>query len=140
MITRAIEKAFRHRKERGWTKTYWAFDIHGTILKPNHRRDVISTEFYPLAKEVMQELSKRTDIIRILYTCSYPHEIEQYIELFRANGIHFHYVNTNPEVADGGYGYYHDKFYFNVLFEDKAGFSGEDDWILVKKVLEKYLI
>jgi hypothetical protein len=138
MIIRAIENAFRHAKDRGWTKTYWAFDIHGTLLKPNHRRDEIATEFYPLAIEVMQMLSKRTDIVRILYTCSYPLEIDQYLELFRANGIHFHYVNTNPEVADGGYGYYKEKFYFNVLFEDKAGFSGETDWIVVKDVLKKY--
>lgn len=139
MITRAIENAFRHKADRKWAKTYWAFDIHGTILKPNHRRDVIATEFYPHAIEVMQMLSKRTDIVKILYTCSYPHEIEQYLELFRAHGIHFHYVNTNPEVADGGYGYYKEKFYFNVLFEDKCGFNGEEDWIGVKSVLEKYM-
>jgi hypothetical protein len=138
MITRAIENAFRHRKDRGWSKTYWAFDIHGTILVPNHRRDEISTEFYPHAIEVMQMLSERTDIVRILYTCSYPHEIEQYLELFSAHDIHFHYVNRNPEVADGGYGYYKEKFYFNVLFEDKAGFSGAEDWVSIKEVLEKY--
>ncbi len=138
MITRAIENAFRHKKDRGWAKTYWAFDVHGTILKPNNRRDVISTEFYPLAIEVMQGLSKRTDIVRILYTCSYPHEITQYLKLFSDHGIEFHYVNRNPEVADGGYGYYKEKFYFNVLFEDKAGFSGEEDWALVKEVLKKY--
>jgi hypothetical protein len=139
MITRAIENAFRHAREKGWSKTYWAFDVHGTLLKPNNRRDVISTEFYPHAIEVMQMLTRRSDIIKILYTCSYPSEIDQYLELFRANGIHFHYVNTNPEIADGGYGYYKEKFYFNVLFEDKAGFSGEDDWPDVKRVLEKYL-
>jgi hypothetical protein len=138
MIIRAIENAFKHRRDRGWATTYWAFDVHGTILKPNHRRDEIATEFYPHAIEVMQMLSKRTDIVRILYTCSYPHEIQQYIELFRSRGIHFHYINTNPEVADGGYGYYRDKFYFNVLFEDKAGFSGEDDWLSIKEVLMKY--
>jgi hypothetical protein len=139
MIIRAIENAFRHTKDRGWVKTYWAFDIHGTILRPNHRRDVIATEFYPGAIEVMKMLSKRTDIVRILYTCSYPHEIQQYLDLFRAQGISFNYVNANPEVADGGYGYYKEKFYFNVLFEDKAGFDAEADWAEVKKVLEKYL-
>src|SRR5688572_30992358 len=138
MITRAIENAFRHQEQRGWAKTYWAFDVHGTILKPNNRRDVISTEFYPHAIEVMQSLSKRTDIVRILYTCSYPHEITQYLKLFSDHDIHFHYVNRNPEVADGGYGYYKEKFYFNVLFEDKAGFSGEEDWKLIKEVMTKF--
>ena len=68
MITRAIENCLRSAREKGWEKTYWAFDIHGTILKPNFKRDSISTEFYPGAIEVMQLLCKRKDIVRILYT------------------------------------------------------------------------
>lgn len=139
MITRAIDNAFQHAKVKGWSKTYWAFDIHGTILKPNHRRDVISTEFYPNAIEAMQLLSKRDDIVRILYTCSYPAEIDQYLSFFERHGIHFHYVNRNPEVADGGYGYYKEKFYFNVMFEDKSGFDGETDWTNVIETLKKYI-
>ncbi|HEY9047843.1 MAG TPA: hypothetical protein VIN08_18175 [Ohtaekwangia sp.] len=136
MITRAIENCFRHAREKRWGKTYWAFDIHGTMLRPNYQCNAISTEFYPYAKEVMQLLSKRTDIVRILYTCSYPHEIEQYIAYFRQHDIYFHYINTNPEVADGAYGYYEDKFYFNVLMDDKAGFDGETDWKLIYTLLE----
>ncbi|GHN00595.1 hypothetical protein WSM22_20840 [Cytophagales bacterium WSM2-2] len=139
MITRAIENCLRAVKEKRWTKTYWAFDIHGTILRSNFRRDDIATEFYPGAIEVMQLLSQRKDIVRILYTCSYPNEIEQYLELFRKHDIHFDYVNDNPEVADGGYGYYRDKFYINVLMDDKAGFDGETDWLEIKKLLDKGL-
>jgi hypothetical protein len=137
MITRAIENCLRNAKEKGWEKTYWAFDIHGTILKPNYKRDEISREFYPHAIEVLQLLSKRTDIVKILYTCSYPHEIEQYIEYFAKHGIHFDHINKNPEVADGGYGYYNDKFYFNVLMDDKAGFDGETDWAEIKALLKE---
>jgi hypothetical protein len=136
MITRAIENCLRNARERKWTKTYWAFDIHGTLLKPNYKRDEISTEFYPFAKEVMQALEKRKDIVKILYTCSYPHEILQYVEHFAAHGIHFDYINCNPEVADGGYGYYQDKFYFNVLMDDKAGFDGELDWKSILEILK----
>ncbi|MBS1505677.1 MAG: hypothetical protein JSS79_03425 [Bacteroidetes bacterium] len=135
MITRAIENCLRHATERGWSKTYWAFDIHGTLLKSNFRRDEISTEFYPGAIEVMQILSKRKDIVKILYTCSYPNEIVQYIELFKKHNIHFDYVNENPEVADGGYGYYQNKFYVNVLMDDKAGFDGETDWLEIKRII-----
>jgi hypothetical protein len=135
MITRAIENSFRHAREKRWNKIYWAFDIHGTLVRPNHTANVIATEFYPYAVEVMQMISKRTDIVRILYTCSYPHEIVQYIDYFKNLDIHFNYVNENPDVANGGYGYYKDKFYFNVLFEDKAGFNGETDWLEVKKLL-----
>lgn len=137
MITRAIENCFRLSKEKGWNKTYWAFDIHGTILKPTFQKGIVSTEFYPHAKEVMQLLGKDKSIVKILYTCSYPHEIEEYITYFAANGIHFDYINNNADVVDGGYGYYHDKFYFNVLMDDKAGFDGETDWKLIYEMLKK---
>lgn len=58
-------------------------------------------------------------------------------EYFRQHNIHFDNVNQNPEVADGAYGYYHEKIYFNVLMDDKAGFNGETDW---KPVYEMLLV
>lgn len=137
MIARAIENCLQTAKEKKWAKTYWAFDVHGTLLKPNFQRDKISSEFYPGAVEVMRLLNERKDIVKILYTCSYPNEIKQYLEYFEQHGIHFDYVNENPEVADGGYGYYRDKFYFNVLMDDKAGFDGETDWLEIKKIITK---
>lgn len=135
MIISAIENCLRTAKAKGWAKTYWAFDIHGTILKPNYKTNEISTEFYPYAKEVFQKLNERKDIVKILYTCSYPHEIKQYLEYFAKYDIHFDYINQNPEIADGGYGYYKDKFYFNVLMDDKAGFDGEVDWKLILELI-----
>jgi hypothetical protein len=138
MITRAIENCFRHAKEKSWAKTYWAFDIHGTILKPNYKPNEISREFYPHAIEALQMISRQKDIVRILYTCSYPHEIVQYLEYFAEHKIYFDYTNINPDVANGGYGYYKDKFYFNVLMDDKAGFDGETDWRAIIPVLKKY--
>lgn len=137
MVTRAMQKAFDLAKDRGWDKTYWAFDIHDTMIVPNYEFGNIPTEFYPLAKEVMQQISKRKDVCLILYTCSHPHEIEQYLELFKANNIHFEYINKNPEVESKGYGYYEDKFYINVLFEDKAGFDAKEDWALVQAKLNE---
>jgi len=135
MITRSIIKTFKLAREKNWEKTYWAFDIHGTILKPNFERGNISSEFYPMAKEVMQRLMAHKRIVKILYTCSYPKEIEQYHEFFATHGIRFDYVNENPEVTNGGYGYYEDKFYFNVLLDDKAGFDGNHDWLAIDQVL-----
>ncbi len=135
MITKAIENCLRNAKEKGWEKTYWAIDIHGTILKPNYKRNEISREFYPNAIEALRLLAKRKDIVKILYTCSYPHEIAQYIEYLAEHGIHFDHINKNPEVVDGGYGYYNDKFYFNVLMDDKAGFDGETDWAEIYKIM-----
>lgn len=133
MITKAITKAFEKAKERNWNKTFWAFDIHDTIIKPNWSQEQIPTEFYPNAKKALQMISQRTDIVCILYTCSHPDQIDQYLDYFKENGIHFEYVNANPEVISKNYGYFKKKPYFNVLFEDKAGFDAHEDW---KEVIE----
>jgi hypothetical protein len=137
-IVRSIEiNHYEHMFNRNWDKTYWVFDIHGTILKPNYEYGNIPKEFYPFAKETLQMISEMEDVVMILYTCSHPHEIEQYIEYFKENNIHFDYINENPEIATNleGYGNYDKKPYMNVLFEDKAGFNGDTDWILVNEYL-----
>ncbi|AYB30920.1 hypothetical protein [Chryseolinea soli] len=140
MITKAIRNCLANAKERKWDKTYWAFDIHGTILRPTCQTGVISTEFYPFAKEVLQLLSTRKDIVRILYTCSYPNEIVEYVKYFEDHQIHFDHVNENPDVGAGAYGFYERKFYFNVLFEDKAGFDPLTDWEDVLKLIQTFEI
>jgi hypothetical protein len=138
MIDKAIKACFENAKAKGWNKTFWAFDLHGTILKPNFNQDKISTEFYPEAKEVMQMVSTRKDIVKILFTCSFPDQINQYIDFFKQHNIYFDYINQNPEVVDSSYGHYQNKFYFNVLLEDKAGFDADTDWDLVKKVISEF--
>jgi hypothetical protein len=121
---------FENKEQRGWDKTFWFFDIHATILKPNYTYGNIPDEFYPYAKETLQYLTKLDEVEMIIYTCSHPHEIEQYIEFFEKNNIRFKYVNENPEVKTqtNGYGCYDKKPYMNVLFEDKAGFDAETEW------------
>ena len=137
MVTRALENFYRDKEKRNWDKGYFVFDIHGTILKPNYEYGNIPKEFYPLAKETLQMISEMEDVVMILYTCSHPHEIEQYIEYFKENDIHFDYINENPEIATNleGYGNYDKKLYMNVLFEDKAGFDGDTDWGKVSEYL-----
>jgi hydroxymethylpyrimidine pyrophosphatase-like HAD family hydrolase len=126
---------FDLKEKRNWEKTYWFFDIHGTILKSNYSYGNTPKEFYPYAKETLQFLSKLSDIDMAIYTCSHPHEIQEYVNLFNENGIKFKFINENPEVAtqNNGYGCYDKKPYFNVLFEDKAGFDADTEW---KEVLE----
>lgn len=141
-IIKAIEiNHFEAKERKGWDKTYWFFDLHSTVIKPNYEYGNIPKEFYPHAKEVLQMLTKLDDVCLAMYTCSHPHEVEEYLEYFKENGIHFDFVNRNPEVKtqEEGYGYYEDKPYMNVLFEDKAGFDAETEWEEVKNLLiEKY--
>jgi hypothetical protein len=137
MITKAIHNAFKFAKDRSWKKTYWAFDIHNTLLIPNYSTSDIPVEFYPYAVEVMQIINRRNDIVKILYSCSHPSEIKKYLEYFKEHEIHFDYINENPEIPNSAYGCYEFKPYFNVLFEDKAGFDPHTDWKLVKELFEK---
>ena len=137
-IIKAIRNNHIHSMVRkGWKYTYWAIDLHSTVIKPNYEAGNIPTEFYPLALECLQVISKRPEIKMIMYTCSHPHEQIEYLKFFESKGVIFDFVNVNPEVTTevGGYGYYEQKPYFNVLFEDKAGFDGETDWALVKEIL-----
>ena len=140
MITGWIDKMFEYSFKKEWFETYWAFDVHGVILKPNYRKNDFHAEFYPYAKETLQLLTKRKDIIMILYTSSYPEEIVHYQKVFKENNIHFKYVNENPDIdsSKGNFGYYEDKFYHNVLFDDHAGFSPYKEWKLIHDLLVKY--
>lgn len=129
MIARTIERQYEIALSRGWDRMYWAVDLHGTLILPNYEKmkaeDVV---YYPHAREAMELLTTRTDVRLIMYTCSWPTEIEEYQKRFAADGIHFDWVNENPEVDHTKYGYYQDKPYFNVLLDDKAGFDPETHW------------
>jgi len=137
IVKSILTNHFEYKIVRHWDKVYYAFDIHGTILKPNYQYGNTPKDFYPMALETLQLISKLPDICMILYTCSHPHEIDEYLELFKENDIHFQYVNENPEVPTdtNGYGNYDKKPYMNVLFEDKAGFDPENDWAEVYALL-----
>jgi len=129
-LINAIRNAFLEKDKRGWDTIYFAIDVHGTIVVPNYKANDIPKTFYPLAKETLQVLTNRSDVTLILYTCSHPHEIKDYLEDFKENNIIVDYGNSNPEVRTDleGYGNYDEKFYFNVLLDDKAGFNARTDW------------
>lgn len=137
MITRAIEKSFERARLKKWDRTFWAVDIHETIIRPNYDNPGIPIQWYPFAKEAMRIISNRKDVDLILYTCSWEHEIGEYLDMFKSEGIHFKYVNRNPDAANTTYGCYDFKPYFNVLFEDKAGFD-PIEWPYIIELLEYY--
>lgn len=134
-----IDKMFEHAEKHQWYQTYWAFDIHGVISKPDYRRDKKEILYYPYAKETLKLLSQRDDIIMFLFTSSYPEEIKKYLNFFKKDGINFKYINENPEISseNGSFGYYYDKPYYNVLLEDKAGFNPYKEWKQLFKYLKK---
>lgn len=134
MITKAINKAFDTARKRGWDRTYWAVDLHDTILRSTYT-ETHATVFYDGAVEALQLLTARRDIVLIMYTSSHPHDVQKYLDMFKEYDIVFKYVNENPEVADNSYGCYVRKMYFNVLVDDKAGFDPVTDWRLVSEMV-----
>lgn len=137
-MTETISRLFRRSFKKEWFETYWCFDVHGVIFKPNHKVHSDEAEFYPYVKETLQLLSKRKDIVLILFTSSFPDEIEFYQQIFKENDIHFDFVNENKAIdsSKGNFGYYEKKFYFDILFEDKSGYDAETEWIEVLQWLK----
>lgn len=95
-ILKAFIKAFEKKEERGWDKIYVFVDVHETVLYPTYELNG-EKRFYPHALDTLREMSQRVDISLGLYTCSYPHEIKDYLRFFTENGIVFEHVNTNKE-------------------------------------------
>lgn len=134
-----IEKMFDYTKQREWYKTYWFIDVHGVISKPDYRKSSQTLQYYDYAMETLKMLTEREDIILVLFTSSYPDEINFYTREFDKVGVVFDYINENPEISisNGCYGFYDKKPYFNVLMDDKAGFNPEKDWKYLYKYFKK---
>ena len=91
-----ISKFFIDKEKRGWKKTYWFIDFHGTIAVPDYG-DKSQREFYPGAKEILQLLSEQDDVCLVLWTCSHDDDIEEILAWLKTHDIKFDYINENPE-------------------------------------------
>lgn len=138
--TKLISNFFKLSFEKEWYESYWAIDVHRTIIKPSYDLDDKTFEYYPYAKETLQLLTKRKDIILILWTSSYQADIDFYNEKLLLDGIVFNNINENPDISsnNGNFGFYDKKFYFNILFDDKAGFDANNDWKPIYDLLIEY--
>lgn len=130
-----IEKAFRKKKDKGWDYLYWAIDLHDTIIKGRYTRMNDNPEFYPYAKDVLQNLSNRTDTKLILWTSSHNKPIDDILKWFESQNIHFDFINSNLDCQSNNVQNFEKKFYFNILLDDKAGWSGDTDWKIVREEL-----
>jgi hypothetical protein len=142
-IRKALLTAVETKNRKGWNHIYIAVDIHSTVLKPNYQVSKIPTDFYPGAKRVLQSLSQNPGVKLIMWTSSLPEHIKEYVVLFSGNQISFDFINSNPDIKSEGFGYFDEKFYFNLLLDDKAGFEaeGEDnDWKVLEGVIGEVVI
>lgn len=138
--TNFIHKMFLHSFDKKWFETYWVIDMHRTLIKPTYDLNDKSLTYYPFALEVMQILTKRNDIKTIMWTSSYPDEIQEYVKELGKVGVVFDELNENPDISsnNGNFGFYEKKFYFNVLIDDKAAFDPETDWEPIYNLFKLY--
>ena len=128
-IINVISRQHNKQMMQHWYETYWLIDMHGVIVRPNHKNELPNRlDFYDFAQRSLQLLTARPDIRTILYTCSHDYQIRYYVNLLREYSIEFDYVNDNPEIGEGDFGDYTHKPYFDVYLDDKAGFNAEDEW------------
>lgn len=131
MLLNSLKRCIASAKHKKWDKVYVAVDLHDTVLYGNYSTKEIPKEFCPGAKEALQMMTKRNDIKLIMYTCSWPDEIAKYVEYFKENEITFDFINENPDVPNNALGHYDKKLYFQLLFDDKAGFDCDTDWFTI---------
>ena len=132
IFPRLIKKALLLKEERGWDHIAIAVDLHGTVFKSTYAPG-LATEYYPHAKECLQELTKRPDILMYMYTGTPGDLREGYFLKFAMDKI------TMPpdslevleimNIKNNEFQNFNDKPYFNVLLEDKAGFDPKIDWM-----------
>ena len=132
-----LENAFREKKDKNWKHLFIAIDLHATIIPPTYTFNNEGREFYPGAKEVLQWMTKRDDIVLILWTSSHHKPVKDILKWLNKQDIRFNYVNANPMCQNTELCDFSRKFYLNIILDDKAGFEGETDWMLIKKELRR---
>lgn len=139
-MTKYLHNMFEYSFSKEWYETYWVIDIHKTVIQATYDIKDDSVKYYPYAKEVLQILTQRKDINLIMWTSSFSNVIDEYIKKFAIDNILFNSINENVDISskNGNFGFYEQKFYFNVLFDDKAAFLPNRDWKPIYDLLIEY--
>ncbi len=133
-----IARAYRQKKERNWNHVYWMIDLHDVLIPGGYNRYNAGRKLYPGAQEVLSHLGSpyRSECL-ILWTSSHADAIIDMRYWLKDQGIVFHHVNENPLERNTELCDFDAKPYFNILLDDKAGFEGETDWLLIKAELQR---
>jgi hypothetical protein len=132
-----LERAFLDKTRRNWNKLYVCIDVHDVIIEGKYNLMNEGADYCPNALAVLRNLSKRWDIVLILWTSSHLEPTARLLKKLDDEGAVFKYVNENPECPNTELCDFRRKFYFNVLLDDKAGFDPKTDWFLVEQELRR---
>ena len=123
-----IRKTYVLKEQRRWDRIYWCIDLHDVIIEGKYNKYNEGRELAPFCAEVFQILRSHDENCTILWTSSHGGPIIDMRSWLSARGVTFDYINANPECADNELCAFGSKFYFNVLLDDKSGFSWRTDW------------
>lgn len=132
-----IASAIKRSDHKRYEYIYWCIDLHSTIITPTYELYDKESLFYPWAIEVLQNLSANEKMKLILWTSSYSDAYENFLERVDNYSICFDFVNDNPDCKSTGLCDFYNKFYFDILLDNKAGFNAKKDWGRIKKTLER---
>jgi hypothetical protein len=129
-ISEVLNNQLDIMNERKWDRIYVAVDWHDTMMPSTYSNDKYGQYLlYKDAMEVLQWMSNSANIRLILFTSSHGDQKGDFMHnVFHRYGISFDYHNGNPEVQNTDTGDFSEKFYYNVLLDDKAGFDPDVDW------------
>lgn len=125
MISTSIRNAYFKKIEREYGFLCWAIDLHGTIAIPSYDKDEELVEFYPGAVETLKYMSESDAHRLILWTSTHPNKYDMVLDQLSDLGVNFDYINENPEFKSNTLCDFSEKFAFDILLDDKAGFSPE---------------
>ena len=134
-LYKVFSEQFAIKKQRNWDYLYVAIDWHDTIVPGTYSNDYSKFAYYKDCVEVLQMMSRRQDIKLILFTSSYPKYCDMLLTDLAVQFVTFDFVNCNSDVPNTETGNFSEKFYYNVLLDDKAGFQPETDWTDIKEFL-----
>lgn len=131
----AIKRAYKLLEERNWDKVYWCIDLHGVCLKSTYNDTI---EFINEdAVKTLQLISSLDETVIILWSSCYKDYSIKITDLFLENSIKVKYFNENKDITSTDYAYFGDKFYFDILLDDKAGFDANTEWKQIYEHLNK---
>ena len=132
MIERAIQRAIEKRIKRGYDYTYWAIDIHDTLVPSTYTYpNKYDYHKYDYMLKSMIFLSAMKDMKIILWSCTPRDKVQEVIDDLKTYGINIDYFNENPECEPLSMQDFSGKFYFDIGVDDKFGFDPETDWKLI---------
>jgi len=130
-ISEVLNNQINIMNERNWDRIYVAVDWHDTMMPATYSNDDYGEyELYDSAEPVLKWMSDCPNIRLILFTSSHgDQKADLMYNVFHRYGISFDYHNGNPEVQNTDTGDFSEKFYYNVLLDDKAGMNPLEDWV-----------